>query len=436
MPLLQILPYPALQATRRISKITSRTLVSSQKEEKAVLRILKEIEKNGNEALLRYIREFDAPKMSLKNLLVTTAEREKAHKEVSLTFKKALRQATAQIKAFHMLQKRTSFYVNARKGVSLGQVIRPVEKAGIYVPGGSAGQTPLVSSVLMGAIPAKVAGVSNVVMASPSRKDGTLDPHLIVAADLAGVDAIYKMGSAWAIGALAFGTSSVPQVDVVVGPGNIYVALAKKWVAGRVGIDMIAGPSEILIVADKTANPIYIAADMLGQAEHDAMAASILITDDQNIAKQVVIELERQMTTVARKEIVQRSLKAYGTILLVSSMAKAMEIVNQIAPEHLELMTKNPQKELKQVKNAGAVFLGNYTPEVIGDYIAGPNHILPTAGTARFSSALSVDHFLKKMNVLSYDKAALQKEVATVVEIARTEGMEAHARSALIRLKN
>ena len=432
---LRVATYPCKIAAARIRKIGDRTLAASQKEEAAVRRILTDIEKNGDAALLKYIQAFDTPKMTAQKLVVTPKEIEKAHKSVPPSFKKAMKQAVGQITAFHTLQKRTSFETSGSNGAYLAQVVRPVDCAGVYVPGGSGGETPLVSSVIMGVIPAKVAGVKEIVMATPSMKNGAVDAHLLVAANIAGVDAIYKMGSAWAIGALAFGTQMVPRVDVIVGPGNIYVALAKKWVAGRVGIDMVAGPSEILIVADKTANATYVAADMLGQAEHDPMAASMLLTDNLALAKNVRAEIDWQIQTLPRKEIAIQSLQQYGLIYVVPNLDIAIDIANEIAPEHLELMIKNPKKELKKVKHAGAVFLGNYTPEVMGDYIAGPNHVLPTAGTARFSSGLSVDHFMKKTNVIAYDETAFRKEASAVTEIACVEGMEAHARSVRVRLK-
>jgi histidinol dehydrogenase len=313
-------------------------------------------------------------------------------------------------------------------------LVNPVDAAGIYVPGGMGGETPLVSSVLMGAIPAKVAGVNHIAMVTPPTRSGDINPHLLVAAKKVGVDAVYKVGSAWAIAALAYGTETIPKVDVIVGPGNIYVTIAKKIVAGTVGIDMIAGPSEILIIADNTATPEFIAADLLSQAEHDILASAILVTDSRATAKSVAFTVNEQLQNLSRKEIAEKALSKFGAIMVVSDIGTAIELSNQIAPEHLEIQVKDPFSYLGQIQNAGAVFLGDYTPEPVGDYMAGPNHVLPTAGTARFSSALSVETFVKKTSLIRYSKAAFEREAGDVIRLAEIEGLGAHANSVKIRL--
>jgi histidinol dehydrogenase len=313
--------------------------------------------------------------------------------------------------------------------------VAPVERAGIYVPGGRAGDTPLVSSVLMGAIPARVAGVREIVAVTPPRADGTVSPHLLAAARRAGVDAVFKAGSAWGVAALAFGTATVPRVDVVVGPGNLYVTLAKKLVAGTVGIDIIAGPSEILIVADETGDPEFIAADLLSQAEHDALASAVLATPARALARAVGAEVDRQLADLGRAAVARQSLARYGAIFVVPDLTAAFAVTNRLAPEHLELHVADPLSHLDRVRHAGAVFLGPYTPEPVGDYIAGPNHVLPTAGTARFASALSVDHFLKRTSILQYSPEAFAAEAHAVLALAAVEGLGAHAASVRRRLE-
>jgi histidinol dehydrogenase len=313
-------------------------------------------------------------------------------------------------------------------------MIHPVDAAGVYVPGGMGGKTPLVSSVLMGAIPAKIAGVSNVVMATPPMRSGAVDPHLLVAAKKVGVDTVFKMGSSWAIAALAYGTQTVSPVNVIVGPGNIYVTLAKKIVAGTVGIDMIAGPSEILVIADRKANPEFVAADLLSQAEHDILASAILVTDSYELAQLVKMAVARQLEQLKRKEIAQKSLAAYGAILVVENVAVAIDLANHIAPEHLELQLEDPMGAALKLRNAGAIFMGRYTPEPVGDYMAGPNHVLPTAGTARFSSALSVDHFMKKTSLIQYSLSAFKREARDIMRLAHVEGLDAHANAIGVRL--
>jgi histidinol dehydrogenase len=316
----------------------------------------------------------------------------------------------------------------------LGQLVRPVERAGVYVPGGQGGRTPLVSSVLMGAIPARVAGVERIVMATPPTAAGRVNPHLLVAAQTAGVDEVYKVGGAWAVAALAFGTASIPKVDVIVGPGNVYVTLAKQIVAGTVGIDIIAGPSEVLVVADDSADPEFIAADLLAQAEHDVRASAVLVTPCTELAAEVRAEVERQLSELGRAAIARQALERFGAIFVVADVSTAIVLSNRLAPEHLELHLRDPFARLGDIRNAGAVFIGQYTPEPVGDYVAGPNHVLPTAGTARFASALSVDHFLKRTSVVHYSPEALRREAADILRLAEIEGLGAHANTIRRRL--
>jgi histidinol dehydrogenase len=315
----------------------------------------------------------------------------------------------------------------------VGQLVKPVKAAGVYAPGAKGGKTPLVSSVLMGGIPAKVAGVESITLMTPPMENGRINPHILAAAKKVGISSVFKAGSAWAIAALAYGTEQVPRVDVIVGPGNIYVTLAKKIVSGTVGIDMIAGPSEILIIADKNANPEFIAADLLSQAEHDVMASAILVTDSENLAQKTLLAVERQLKHLSRQEIARASIENFGAILVVPDIETGIDLSNRLAPEHLELIVNDPFDYIDRIRNAGALFIGSYTPEPMGDYIAGPNHVLPTAGTARFSSALSVDNFTKKTSLIHYSKAAFQTEADDVIRLAMTEGLDAHANAVKIR---
>jgi histidinol dehydrogenase len=319
--------------------------------------------------------------------------------------------------------------------VFLGQILNPVQAAGIYVPGATGGTTPLVSSVLMGGIPAKIAGVNHISMVTPPAGDNSINPHLIVAAKKAGVDRIYKAGSAWAIAALTYGTKTIQKVDVIAGPGNIYVTIAKKLLSGTVGIDMVAGPSEILVIADKHAKPDFIAADLLSQAEHDPMASAVLLTDSEAVAAGVQKEIASQIHRLDRKDIAEQSLAEYGLIAVVPDIKSAFDVANRVAPEHLELMIDNPFEYINMIRNAGAVFMGDYTPEPVGDYMAGPNHVLPTGGTARFSSALSVEHFMKKTSLIHYSEPMFRKEAPDIMRLAEIEGLGAHAESVNIRIK-
>ena len=394
--------------------------------------IVNDVRINGDEALIKYTTKFDSDKVTTENMLVSGLEIEEAYKIVDNEFIDALKTAEDNIREFHEKQKTNSWMMTGENAVVSGQIIRGLEKVGIYVPGGSASYP---SSVLMNTIPAKVAGVENIIMATPASKSGKINPYVLVAADIAGVNKIYKVGGAQAIAALAFGTKTIQKVDKIVGPGNIYVALAKRFVFGYVDIDMIAGPSEILIIADESCNPKFIAADLMSQAEHDVLASAILLTDSAVIAQSVQEELTKQIEKLSRYDIIEASLKNYGAIIVTASIEQAMIIANDIAPEHLELCVKEPFAWLPKVKNAGSIFLGSYSPEPLGDYIAGPNHVLPTNGTARFFSPLSVDTFIKKSSFLSCDKSALLKLKDKVIKLAKTEGLTAHANAIKIRFE-
>ena len=433
---MRIFKYPSKEAEARLQAVINRGLSFSRRDQISVSRILDDVRKNGDRALIGYIRKFDSPLLKQDSLKVTQKEIDSASKRAGKAFITSLKRAISQIESFHKQQIRLSWINKERNGALLGQIVNPVDAAGIYVPGGKGGKTPLVSSVLMCAIPAKIAGVRRIVMATPPTKDGKVNPYLLVAAKMTGVDEIYKAGSAWAIAALAYGTETIGKVDVIVGPGNIYVAIAKKMVSGTVGIDMTAGPSEILVIADKSAVPEYAAADLLSQAEHDALASAILVTDSVEVAYAVSAAVKVQIEELERKEIAEKSISKYGAIMVAPDIATSIELSNRIAPEHLELQIKKPFEYIGKIRNAGAMFLGNYTPEPVGDYIAGPNHVLPTAGTARFSSALSVDNFIKKTSLISYSKSAFFRESKDIIRLAETEGLGAHANSVKIRLKN
>jgi histidinol dehydrogenase len=431
--LMKIYKYPSASAQKRIAVIANRELGFKKKEVTAVTRILEDVKKNGDTALIKYATRFDSPGMTIDALKVTRKEIDAASKQVDKNFRHALDKAIANIDSFHRRQQSQSWITTDESGAVLGQLVNPVDAAGIYVPGGQSGQTPLVSSVLMGAIPARIAGVQRMVMVTPPTGQGIINPCLLTAAAKVGITEIYKIGSAWAIAALAYGTDTIGKVDVIAGPGNIYVTLAKKMLAGRVGIDMIAGPSEVLIIADQNADPEFIAADLLSQAEHDPLASAILVTDSVSVARATSQALDRQIKKLSRQEIAKKSLINFGALLVVPDMATAVTIANKIAPEHLELQVDDPFAYLGRIRNAGALFLGRYTPEAVGDYIAGPNHVLPTAGTARFSSALSVSHFTKKTSLIHYPKAAFDRDARDIMCLANTEGLGAHANSIAIR---
>ena len=392
--------------------------------------IIADVAKNGDEALKRYAEKFDGVKLTA--LEVTAAEIDEAYASVDKQFISVLEEAANNVRAFHSRQKREGFSLRKEDGAVIGQKITPIERVGLYVPGGTAAYP---STVLMDAIPAKIAGCEQIVMVTPPAKDGGVNSNILAAAKVAGVDRIFKVGGAQAVAALAYGTESVPRVDKIVGPGNAFVAEAKKQVFGRVSIDMIAGPSEILVVADNTNNPVFIAADLLSQAEHDKNASAVLVTDDMAFAEAVSAELEKQIPLLAREEIARKSIDDNGKIIVAEDISAAIEISNEIAPEHLELCVEDPFAYLDKVKHAGSVFLGKYCPEALGDYFAGPNHTLPTSGTARFSSPLSVDDFVKKTQFTYYTEEALSKVADKIACFANKEGLGAHAKSATVRFE-
>ena len=399
--------------------------------EGAVSQIIANVIEKGDAALFEYCAKFD--RVELDSLEVTAQEIEEAFQTVEPEFLEILREAAVNIRAFHEKQVRNSFLLNSSGGVVIGQKVTPIEKVGLYVPGGTAAYP---STVLMDSIPAKIAGCSEIVIVTPPGKDGKVNLVILAAAKIAGVDRIFKVGGAQAVAALAYGTQTLPKVDKIVGPGNAYVAEAKKQVFGKVAIDMIAGPSEILVVADSTANPRFVAADLLSQAEHDKMASAVLVTDSYAFAQKVSDELERQIPLLPRQEIARASIDGNGKIIVAENdLKKAIEIANRIAPEHLELCVDDPFAYLDQIKHAGSIFMGKYCPEALGDYFAGPNHTLPTSGTARFSSPLSVDDFVKKTQFTYYTPDALAQVADKNAYFARKEGLDAHARSAEIRFE-
>ncbi len=413
-----------------VQQILGRSQTEHGNVQEVVNEILTDVRKNGDEALFRYTKEFDKVELDASSILVSKEEIEYAYTQVDEKLLGVLRRAAERIRAFHQKQKINSWLEPSPDGEMMGQLIRPLEKVGVYVPGGKAAYP---SSVLMNVIPAHVAGVKQIVMVTPAQRDGSVYPTTIVAAVEAGVDVIYKIGGAQAIAAMAFGTKSVPKTDKVCGPGNIYVALAKRSVYGHVNIDSVAGPSEILVLADESANPVYVAADLLSQAEHDEMASSILLTTSESMAKGVQKELEKQTAVLERKAIIEKSIANFGAIVVVKNLDEACGLANRIAPEHLEICTASPFELLPKIQNAGAVFLGHYTPEPLGDYMAGPNHVLPTGGTARFFSPLSVDDFIKKSSILSFSKEALQKLDDDIIIFANAEGLTAHANAVRVR---
>ena len=394
--------------------------------------IIQNVRENKDAAIFEYTKNFDKCDINADNILVTSEEIKEAYTKLDADFVETMKKSAANVRDFHEKQLRQSFFTTKPDGSILGQRITPLSRAGVYVPGGKAAYP---SSVLMNVIPAKVAGVSEVVMTTPPGKDGKVNPGTLVAADIAGVDKIYKVGGAQAIAALAFGTESIPKVDKITGPGNIFVALAKKAVFGYVSIDSVAGPSEILVLADKGANPRYVAADMLSQAEHDELASAILITDSMELATKVSEEVEKFTEVLSRKEIIRKSLDNYGYILVAESMDDAIDAANDIASEHMEILTKDPFQTMTKVKNAGAIFLGEYSSEPLGDYFAGPNHILPTNGTAKFFSPLGVDDFIKKTSIICYSKEALERDHIDIERFATNEGLTAHANSVAVRFE-
>ena len=400
--------------------------------EAAVADILANVKEKGDEALFSYTKEFDKVEVTPETIRVTEAEIEEAYKAVDASLLEVIRKALVNIRSYHEKQRQNSWFTSTENGTMLGQKVTPLNRVGVYVPGGKA---VYPSSVLMNIVPAKVAGVPHIVMTTPPGKDGKVNPSTLVAAKEAGADEIYKVGGAQAIGALAYGTASIPKVDKIVGPGNIFVALAKKAVYGHVSIDSIAGPSETLVLADETANAHYVAADLLSQAEHDEMASAILITTSTELAQNVEKEIEGYLKVLSRKEIIEKSLENFGYILIAEDMDEAIEAANEIASEHMEIVTKNAFEVMMKVRNAGAIFIGEYSSEPLGDYFAGPNHVLPTNGTAKFFSALSVDDFIKKSSMVYYSKSALQEIHKDIIQFASSEQLTAHANSIAVRFE-
>lgn len=400
--------------------------------EATVNEIIEKVRTKKDQALFEYTLKFDKFQLTPENIKVTKAEIEEAYKALDPGLVEVFKASAENIRTFHMKQLRNSWFDAKEDGTILGMKITPIAKAGVYVPGGKAAYP---SSVLMNVIPAKVAGVSEIIMTTPPGADGKVNPGTLVAADIAGVDTIYKAGGAQAIAAMAFGTESIPKVDKITGPGNIFVALAKKAVYGYVSIDSIAGPSEIMVLADETANPRYVAADLLSQAEHDELASAILVTTSKELADKVSAEIDEFVKKLERREIIQKSLDNYGYILLAESMQDAIDAVNEIASEHLEILTKNPFDTMTRIKNSGAIFLGEYASEPLGDYFAGPNHILPTNGTAKFFSPVNVDDFIKKTSIISYSREALEKIHGQIETFAKSEGLTAHANSIHVRFE-
>lgn len=396
--------------------------------DRTVLSIIDTVRSEGDKAVFDFTARFDGVK--LDSLLVTEEEISEAEEAVTEDFYRALRSAKQRITTYHEAQKEQSWFLNPTEGIMLGQKVTPIDTVGIYVPGGKAAYP---STVLMNALPAKIAGVGKISMVTPPQRDGKINPHVLVAAKEAGVDCIYKVGGAQAIAALAYGTETIDKVVKITGPGNAYVARAKKWVFGDVAIDMIAGPSEICVVADANTNPVYAAADLLSQAEHDERAAAVCITTSESFAAELTKEVERQLAELDRKEIATQSIEQFGRIILVDSLQEAFDIVNRLAPEHLELMIDNPMEHLAAIRNAGAIFLGQHSPEALGDYMAGPNHTLPTSGTAAFSSPLGVYDFMKKSSIIYYSENALAEVADDIIVLADSEQLTGHANSIKVR---
>ncbi len=414
-----------------IKELKGRSTETKQEIIISVTNILEKVKKEGDKALFEFTKLFD--KVDIKTLEVSASDIDECFNKVEDDFIKALEEAKVNIEDYHKKQNVNGFLMTKDNGVYLGQRVLPLERVGVYVPGGTAAYP---SSVLMNVIPAKVAGVDEIIMVTPPDKDGGINPYIGVAARIAGIDKIYKVGGAQAVAALAYGTESIEKVDKIVGPGNIFVATAKKLVFGEVDIDMIAGPSEILVIADEKSDPIFVAADLMSQAEHDKLASSILVTTSKELYKKVEIELERQVKTLQREDIIRSSLKNFGRAIICETIEQCIDISNAIAPEHLEIMVDDPMRYLGLVRNAGSVFLGRYCPEPIGDYFGGTNHVLPTSGTARFFSPLSVDSFIKKSSFIYYSKEAIIENGEKIITLANKEGLTAHANSVRVRLNH
>lgn len=429
--MLNIYRYKTAECDGFLAKLKKRAQSPSPEIVRTVTDILSDVEQNGDAAVLKYTEKFDGVSLGADTLELKKSDLEKYAADVDEKLYLAMQRAAENIKKYHEKQLRQSFFDTDDTNKTVGMKIRPVKRAGIYVPGGSAAYP---SSVLMNCIPAKVAGVPEIIMTTPLR-DGKIPPAVAAAALISGVDRVFLCGGAQAIAALAYGTQTIPQVDVIAGPGNIYVATAKRLVYGTVNIDMIAGPSEVMTVADKSANPKYVAADLLSQAEHDALASSVLITDSEKLAKETAKELSLQLSKLERQSIAGKSVENYGAAIICENMDEAFSLANEIAPEHMEILTENPFADLSKVRNAGSIFLGEYSPEPLGDYFAGPNHVLPTNGTARFSSPLSVDTFIKKSGVIYYTKKGLDEYKDDIIRFADAEGLTAHANSVKIRFE-
>ncbi|PCG21001.1 histidinol dehydrogenase [Brachyspira sp. G79] len=423
--MIKVINYKECQS---LDDILLRSQFSYDDVNEKVKAILEDVKQNGDNALKKYAEMFDNAKID--NLKVTEKEIEEAYNRVDEKFKETLKLAYNNIEKFHKKQLKNSFITNEEDGIVMGQIVNPIEKVGVYIPGGTA---VYPSTVLMNVIPAKVAGVSEIILVSPPNKEGKINDNILAAAKIAGVNKVFKTGGAQAIAALSYGTESIPKVYKIVGPGNIYVAMAKRLVYGEVSIDMVAGPSEVLIIADETANPIHIASDMLAQAEHDKLASSILITTSKNISEKVKEELYKQLEKLSRRDIAIESIENNGRIILTETIDEAVYISNEIAPEHLEISIKDPFSVLSKIKNAGSIFLGDYTPEALGDYLSGANHVIPTSGTAKFASPLSVDDFIKKSYITYYTKEALEKVKDNIINFAEHESLEAHANSVKVR---
>ena len=415
-----------------LENLLKRSPSSYGKYEMAVAQILDKVKQEKDRALFGYTKEFDKADITAENIKVTEEEIKEAYEQVDPSLLAVIRKALVNIRTYHEKQRQNSWFTSSENGTMLGQKVTPLYRVGVYVPGGKA---VYPSSVLMNIVPAKVAGVPNIVMCTPPGRDGKVYPTTLVAAREAGADVIYKVGGAQAVAAMAFGTESIPKVDKIVGPGNIFVALAKKAVYGHVSIDSVAGPSEILVLADDTANPHYVAADLLSQAEHDEMASAILITTSTELAKKVQSEIEGYLKVLSRREIIEKSLENFGYILIAEDMDEAIEAANEIASEHLEIVTANAFEVMMKIRNAGAIFIGEYSSEPLGDYFAGPNHVLPTNGTAKFFSALSVDDFIKKSSIVYYSREALKEIHKDIVQFATAEQLTAHANSIAVRFE-
>ena len=416
-----------------LDNLLKRSPTSYGQYESVVADVINNVKENKDKAVFEYTKKFDKADINASNIKVTEEEIKEAYDTIDPSLLEVIRRALVNIRQFHEKQRTNSWFDAKDDGTILGQKVTPLEKVGVYVPGGKA---VYPSSVLMNIIPAKVAGVDKIIMTTPPSADGKITANTLVAAKEAGVDEIYKVGGAQAVAALAFGTESIPKVDKIVGPGNIYVALAKKAVYGHVSIDSIAGPSEILVLADETANPRFVAADLLSQAEHDELASAILVTTSEELAKKVSVEIEKFVEVLSRKAIIEKSLENYGYILIAKDLDEAIAVANEIASEHLEIVTKNPFEVMTKIRNAGVIFIGEYSSEPLGDYFAGPNHVLPTNGTAKFFSPLSVDDFIKKSSIISYSREALEKIHKDIIQFATSEELTAHANSIKVRFED